>query len=283
MKLTHIFTATAIASLVACGGEAPVEDEVNIEAQAEETSEEVNLDEEAQFRMDMIIINNVAAPAQLLINMKASGMSEYISELMVDADNVADKMTNHTNKGLLLGVVGSDVSYIAMHDRHSEAMPYLAVMKKLGDDLGCGYVLDEEMLTKFENSKGSNDSLVDMVYEQYYKFDEYLRTNDRIETAAHVLTGGLVESLFQVTSQLKDAELTDNAKLILYDERNSLDKIIELYTDLEQSEANKEIVEHLQGIRDAFGESSEFSAESLDNLNMSINELREHFVQGSIS
>ena len=56
-------------------------------------------------------------------------------------------------KGLALGALGVDVTYLSVYDRPDLALKYIKSVNDLNIDLDCGMVIDKEASAAFEEAK----------------------------------------------------------------------------------------------------------------------------------
>jgi hypothetical protein len=152
-------------------------------------------------------------------------------------ENIPNKTENakrHTTtfkKALNLGIYGTDLSYLNIYDRTPQSIAYLAVLKKLSEELGLAPAFDDNFFAGIEQNIDSNDSLLVLLSRSYRKADTYLRENDRTDIGALILTGGWVESIYILT-QL--AKTTSNRELInrIGEQKHPLDNLIEVLTPI---------------------------------------------------
>jgi hypothetical protein len=139
--------------------------------------------------------------------------------------------TTSFKKALNLGVYGTNLSYLNIYERTPQSIAYLAVLKKLSEDLNLTPAFNESFYMGIEKNIGSKDSLLVLLSRSYRKADSYLRENDRSEIGALILTGGWVESVFVLTRLAKS---TSNREIInrVGEQKHPLDNLIEVLTPL---------------------------------------------------
>lgn len=99
-------------------------------------------------------------------------------------------------KSLGLGVYCADLGYLNVYDQTGDVLEYLVTIRKLTDDLKLGQFFDFAALKRIATNNNNLDSLLILSTMSYYKMDEYLRTNDRANVSALMVTGVWTESLY---------------------------------------------------------------------------------------
>ncbi len=169
------------------------------------------------------------SPYQVAHLVKQHGIPFY-ENLPNKPENVR-KYTTAFKKALNLGVYGTNLSYLNIYDRTPQSIAYLAVLKRLSEELNITPAFDGEFFAGIEKNINSKDSLLVMMGRTYRKADSYLRENDRTEVGALILTGGWVESVYILTRIVKT---NPNREIInrIGEQKHPLDNLIEILTPL---------------------------------------------------
>ena len=212
MKITKISLIALAASMscVSCSGEKEEvkhENEGTTENVEEFVEKEVvlesdDLDKELQFKIDLIIGNNITGPSQVISKVKNQGIGSFQESYAIPIEQA--RFFNGTSevKGLALGALGVDVTYLSVYDRPDIALKYIASINKLNIDLDCGMLIDSDAIDAFDEAKEDGDKMSELMYEQYFMMEDYLKSNSKLEVAAHVMLGGIFESLYISSAQL---------------------------------------------------------------------------------
>ena len=274
MKITKISLLALVASctFTSCSGE---NEEVNHEKEGTtENVEEVvekevvlesdDLDKELQFKIDLIIGNNITGPSKVLSEVRAKEIGRFQEGLVIPMDQERSFEGSSVTKGLALGALGVDVTYLSVYDRPDLALKYIKSVNDLNIDLDCGMVIDKEASAAFEEAKEDGDKMSQLMYDQYFMMEDYLKSNAKLEVAANVMVGGIMESLFISTSQLLEVEMTSEATSILYGQKQAISDLIGVYKDME---GNESVIDALVSVQAVFEKSSaDFTKEDLEEL-----------------
>ena len=285
MKITKISLIALAASLfcVSCSGE-----KEEVEHNNEETTENVeevlekevvaeshDLDKELQFKIDLIIGNNITGPSQVISKVKNQGVGGFQESLVIPIDNARFFEGSSEVKGLALGALGVDVTYLSVYDRPDIALKYIASINKLNIDLDCGMIIDGDAIDAFDEAKEDGDKMSELMYEQYFMMEDYLKSNSKLEVAAHVMLGGIFESLYIAAAQLIDIDLTDETVNLLYGQKQAVSDLIEVYQDMEGDEI---IIDELIKVRKIFETaSSDFTKGDLEALHQIVKVFHDEF------
>lgn len=141
------------------------------------------------------------------------------------------RYTTNFKKALNLGLYGTDISYLNIYERTPQSISYLALIKKLSEELGLAPAFNDDFFNGIEKNINSKDSLMVLMSRSYRKADSYLRENDRTDIGALILTGGWIESLYILTKLAKE---TSNRDVInrIGEQKHPLDNLIEVLTPL---------------------------------------------------
>ena len=147
--------------------------------------------------------------------------------------NPVEKAKNHTTvfkKALNFGVYGTDLSYLNVYNRTHQSISYLAVLKKISEDLNLTSAFDANFFANFEKNLDGKDSLLFQLSRSYRKIDSYLRENDRNEVGALILAGGWIESLYILTQLCESSP--NNREIInrIGEQKHPLDNLVEVLT-----------------------------------------------------
>lgn len=271
MKITKISLLALVASFTfaSCSGEneevqesrAAAAEEVPV---AEVIEQDTDVDEELQFKIDLIIGNNITGPSKVLSEIRTKEIGRFQEGLVIPIDQARSFEGSSFTKGLALGALGVDVTYLSVYDRPDLALKYIKSVNDLNIDLDCGMIIDGDAIDAFEEAKEDGDKMSQLMYDQYFMMEDYLKSNAKLEVAANVMVGGIMESLFISTSQLLEVEMTSDATSILYGQKQAISDLIGVYADIE---GNESVVDALVSVQAVFEKSSaDFTQEDLEVL-----------------
>ncbi len=218
-KLTLIIMSFALL-LFGCGGgeevatyEGKIEDAVN---------------DETDVKLDMVVYD-IPTPVEVTKDIAASGAS-YNNSLLNNPSKAGSYATTY-KKAVNLGIYIADLSYAAVNDQTQDATNYLSAANKLAESLGIDGAFNQEMVKAFQDNLGNKDTLTTLIDLAYKNADKYLRSNDRVSTAALVLAGGWVEGMYLSTKILGNEPKTADNRLIferIGGQKLSLNNLVDL-------------------------------------------------------
>ncbi|MGD9978132.1 MAG: hypothetical protein AB7S54_09395 [Bacteroidales bacterium] len=146
--------------------------------------------------------------------------------------NKPDKYQRYSTsfkQSLNLGVYGADLSYLNIYEKTQESINYLGSIKKLSEQLGITQSFDPKVFESIEENIDRRDSLTRIMAKAYANSDLYLKTNDRDDIGALIITGGWVEGMYILTQIVMGNNHRDIINRI-GEQKHPLDNLIELLT-----------------------------------------------------
>ena len=138
------------------------------------------------------IFYNVPSPIEMTAVIQKSG-TEYKPEIL-NSYKFAGKYIKVPKQALILGVYGSDLSYVRLFDQIQLSINYLSSIKKLCDELNIPEEQGSFAISRMETNMDNRDSLLQIITETYASADLYLKENERGNTATLIILGGWIEA-----------------------------------------------------------------------------------------
>ncbi len=242
LELKKSFLSIGVLALLAvsCGGD-PKTNTDNPEEIAEDTTTKTTTAGVLNINGQLF---SIPSPVQTAMLIQKTGAA-YDKSIMNPASNSNQYQTDFS-KALNLGIYGADLGYVSMYSKTSDALSYLAHVKKLADELGVSGAFDENTMKRINNNIGNKDSMLALVGVAYRSSDAFLKDNARNDVSGLILTGGWIESLnfaIIVNQQKANADL----KRRIAEQKQSLNSIIKL---LIQFESKTEFTTLLSDLKD---------------------------------
>jgi len=165
------------------------------------------------------LIDNVSSPieiASLLIDEEVPFNRDYIAS----TDYIDDLVTDF-DCAINLGILGTDLGYLNLYEKTGSVMSTVAAINELSSRLKVGQFFDFVLLKRLATNANNLDSLIFMSISSFNNMDDYLRSNNRTNVSALIVSGVWLESTFLATqvyqsrSNKKIAERIGEQKLIL--------------------------------------------------------------------
>jgi hypothetical protein len=238
MNITQLkFSSLCLAVLffASCGGEKAKEEGQTIDTTAaavetmDTTKQELN--EVADFKFH-VFIANIPSPLESMVLMPDAGI--VMDKAHLNPVENAGKYNSLAKKALNYGVYGSDLGYLTAYEQTQEISDYFATLKSLAEDLGAGGEFDKVLTQRFQENLENRDSLLVIMDKAFGATEDYLKNNQRLESATLMLTGSWVESQYLLVRGLIAA--------------NGKGDLIKLYAKIPEQKA------HLKSLTDLLGE-----------------------------
>ncbi len=187
-------------------------------------------------------IFSIPSPVQTAILIKESGAD--FDESMLNPRENADMYSTMFQKAVNLGVYGADLGYATIYEDDVISLDYLSSVRILAQAVGVENAFDEDLITRFMDNKGNQDSMLVFISEAYQAADNYLKENDKGEQAGMVLAGGWIEAMhFSCNVALQGNEAV---KTRIADQKATLHSLIELLHTLEADD--DDFIEFVSGM-----------------------------------
>lgn len=216
----QVFTLVALSIFaIGCGGEEPTENQIEAPIDLESS--------DAQLMEINGKVFSIPSPIQTAMLVKSAG-TNYNKDILNEPSRVTNYSTNF-KKAINLGVYGADLGYVTMYDQTQDAISFLTAVKSIADDLGVSSAFDLELVERFENNIGNQDSLLALVSDAYKSSDRYLKENRQHDIGGLILAGGWIESLYFACNA---AEMTGNKdiKQRIAEQKTTVYNLIKLLT-----------------------------------------------------
>ena len=143
------------------------------------------------------VFYSVPSALELSQLLKESGAG-YSESYPSDPDNVS-KYSSKRGQSVNLGVYAADLSYAGIYEQKEESMLYLKCANTLATALGIPDAFGQATISRIESNIGNKDSLLNIITQDYWNTDSYLKNNDRQEVSALIMAGGWIEGLYIAT------------------------------------------------------------------------------------
>jgi len=194
---------------------------------------------------------NVPTPMETAYILKKAG-AIYDFSLPLDPNKAQNDYTSE-EQALLLGLYGSDLNYTIVSSKNQETMFYLNSTKILGEKLGLGNILNEEVKDRVENNINSKDSMQVIISDLFWKVEMSLKDDNRESISALIIAGGWIEGLYIATQISNQMQGNQEIKSIICQQKYSSRSVLELLKNKSVSSHTFEtVIEPLEEINSAF-------------------------------
>jgi hypothetical protein len=227
-------------------------------------------------------IANLPPPLQVLEEFSKSNLPTDVS-LLNPSENV-EKYNTTLKQAFNYGIYGVDLGYLVVNNRTLDVIKYYGTTKKLAEQLNMSETFNK-FVERFENNSDNKDTLTRVIDEAYAATDEYLRTNERLETASQVMAGSWIECQYLTVGLLKNAERNAENEILfqrVWEQRLYLDNITKLLSEFkDNAELNiiKKDFESLLVIYKEPKDSKDVNKEFLARLDKSLSKARANIIK----
>lgn len=190
------------------------------------------------------------SPIETAMLIKRAGTA--YNENLLNPTQFAQNYTTSRDKALNFGVYGADLSYCSLFSQTQTAIQYMAISKKLADEMGILGFLQADFIERLEKNVNNRDSSMVIITEGFMNSNIYLKEAGRPEIAALIITGGWIEGLYIATSLTKDSP--NNNELIdrIIDQKLSLITLLNLLNDFNDNSDVEYVIGMVKEIKDIY-------------------------------
>lgn len=187
---------------------------------------------------------NVPSPIEVTEIIKRMKLP-YQPDLMNPVAN-AENYLSQADMAINVGVYGADLSYIRIYEQFQDAARYLSVIKKFTRELGIPEDQEQYASQRIAQNIENQDSLLNIISETFTKSDSYLKENRRGGTAALIVCGGWIETLYLATNLIDLEHPHKEMIALISQQKHSVKNLIGL---LDQYSSNEKISQILPDLK----------------------------------
>lgn len=221
------------------------------------------------------------SPIEMLDEFAKSNLPADVG-LLNPAENV-DNYHTSMKQAFNYGIYGVDLGYLVVNNRTLDVIKYYSTAKKLAEQLNMSETFNR-FVDRFEGNKENKDTLSRVIDEAYGATDEYLRTNERLETASEVLAGSWIECQYITVNLLKNAERNSTTETLfqrVWEQRLYLDNISKLLGEFKNADLTpiKKDFESLLAIYKEPVDANAINKDFLNKLSEKLKAVREGIIK----
>jgi len=219
------------------------------------------------------------SPIELTFLFKEEGVA-YQKEKLHDP-KAKDSYSLPFKKALNLGVYGADLSYAGLFGRHQDAIEYFATTQLLAEELGVGKTFQKEFISRIEQNADDKDTLLQVVSDFFLDNESYLKDLNQQDISTFIVLGGWIEGLYLGVEMAKDFQ-AEGIKTIIKNQAQSLDNLILLLQQLNESTNHKKLIQSIYDLKPLFEDlveaSPEIEAEAFEQITQKVSKIRETII-----
>jgi hypothetical protein len=169
------------------------------------------------------IIQSLPSPVEMAALIKDVGVP--FSKGYLASPDKADDFDTNFKKALGLGILSADLGYLNVYAQTNEIVNYLAVIRRISDDLNIGQFFDFQTLKRLATNNENMDSLMFLSVNSFHQMDDHLRKNNRSNLSALVVTGVWIEGLYLITQIVKNGSSNKDLENRIGEQKIIVDKL----------------------------------------------------------
>ncbi|WP_372641018.1 hypothetical protein [Ancylomarina sp.] len=198
------------------------------------------------------IFYNVPSPVEVTNIIQRMNLP-YHPDLLNPSTNSENYLTQ-ADMALNMGVYGADLSYIRIYEQYQDAAKFLVVVKKFTRELGIPEEGERVIAKRLEKNLQNQDSLLRIITETFTDSDSYLKENRRGSTAALIIFGGWIETLYLATNILDPESPQDDMVKLIVEQRYSVKNLLALLEQFSDEKRVQDFLPDLKKLNEKFNE-----------------------------
>lgn len=234
------------------------------------------------------ITQNMSYPIEMATLIKESGV-DFSMKYLCPTD-VIDNYISNFDMALGLGFMGADLGYLNIYEKQSLMSNHIVAIRKFSDGLILGQFFDFDAFIDMVKNHGDINELLYMTVNSFNRMDQHLRTNNRGEISALLVSAVWIEGLY-ITTQVAKEYPNDELYESIGEQKIIIDELVRILEKYKNQDSNyqkfyndfKDIQEAFKGINIEYteGETQEtqengqvvFSGGGESNVNISEEQL----------
>jgi hypothetical protein len=264
----------------ACGTDKETDNMAEAEAYVQDTTK-VTVDDTTKFKFDFALAN-IPSPATSIQELQSLDVA-YDASILNDTRNTS-RYTSEYQRAMNLGIYNIDMAYAMMNNKGQDVLQYMKTIMIMSEALGLKNAVGGMVGKRAESNLQKQDSLFKILDEIFVKSDSYLRTNDRLYTAAIIFAGSWLESLYlncKISAMATSDRAKSKAHRVLWEQRFHLGNLTKVLQDYRSRPEDEELLRKLTVILDdlmQIKQTSDMSEEKFNTISNNIFELRKQVV-----
>ncbi|GAL87159.1 hypothetical protein MYP_4389 [Sporocytophaga myxococcoides] len=174
------------------------------------------------------IMQSIPSPLEISTMIKESG-GDYDRGILNKVTNASNYNTTF-KKSINLGVFSTDLGYINIYNKSSDALSYISCVKGISDDLGIGQFFDLKAFKRIAENNNNYDSLLLITTSTFEDINRFLKEKKRSEQSILMLSGGWIEAL-HIALKVHEANHNEDLKEKIGEQKIVLEKIVLLLSN----------------------------------------------------
>lgn len=206
---------------------------------------EIEISEEALGN----IITNISSPIEMAALIKDMGLP-FTGECLSDIDNI-DNYATSFRMAYSLGILGADLGYLNVFEKTGSSVSYLSAINRLADGLKVSGFFDFATIKRLATSNSNLDSLIYLSVHSFNQMDDHLRSTDRSNLSALMITGVWIEGMYQVTQVIDKYENQELAEYI-GEQKIILNDLLLILRNFEKDDQFAAIIKDYEDLKSVF-------------------------------
>jgi hypothetical protein len=175
--------------------------------------------------------------------------AKFNNQIIAQRASAEDFIGSH-NKAIVMGIYGTDLSYINIFKENLTAAQYYSTVVNIAEDLRVDQFFNLETIDKLKSNEGDKDKVLEIIRSGYKDIHGYLKDQQRDEISLLMLYGSWMESLY-LTLKVHNKEVIDLSDMI-GDQKITIDKLLAIFKNYKSDKKISEIIDFLISMKETY-------------------------------
>lgn len=158
-----------------------------------EKKENVDLVKHLNLDSGEVKVFTMPAPLQVSTLLRVSNQ-KYYSDMLIPPGSSTS--ISFFRDAISLGMLIVDLGYETVYEHQDICMEYVGDISKKMENLNIDPAIGQRFVSRFDNNRGNQDSLCQIILEGYRDAHDYFQKSSREEVGILILTGAFIEGAF---------------------------------------------------------------------------------------
>ncbi|MCI5057786.1 MAG: hypothetical protein MRY83_16845 [Flavobacteriales bacterium] len=175
--------------------------------------------------------------------------AEFNDKIIAKRASAEDFIGSH-NKAIVMGIYGTDLSYINIFKENLTAAQYYSSVVNIAEDLRVDQFFNLETIDKLKSNEGNKEKVLEIIRSGYRDIHNYLKEQQRDEISLLMLYGSWLESLY-LTLSVHNQQQIDLSEMI-GDQKITVDKLLAIFKNYKSDKKIQEIIAFLNTMKETY-------------------------------
>ncbi len=178
------------------------------------------------------VLNSIPSPLEFADELKSENI-QFKKEMVAESKS-SDEFIGLGNKSIVMGIYGTDLSYINIMQQNLMAAQYYGKIVGLAEDLRVDQFFNMKTIAQLKKNEGNKEELLKIIRSNYRDIHKFLEDQDRAYLSLLMLYGSWIESV-HITLMSNKEQAIDLAEK-LGDQKITINKLLAVISSVKDKD-----------------------------------------------